>query len=40
VHGGFCLHGEYAEPAAAPTLDTPYCPIGYTCEYRPRFRDD
>lgn len=36
VHGGFCVHGEVARPAYAPTLDTPNCPVGYTCEYRSR----
>jgi hypothetical protein len=35
----FCLPGEYTKQATAPTLDTPYCPIGYTCEQR-RFRRD
>jgi hypothetical protein len=35
----FCLPGEYTKEATAPTLDTPYCPIGYTCEQRRRYRD-
>lgn len=36
----FCLPGEYADEATAPTIDTPYCPIGYTCEQRNFRRDD
>ena len=31
----FCGLGEYAEPAAAPTRDTAYCRLGYTCELGP-----
>lgn len=38
AHNGFCLHGEIARTAYAPTLDTPHCPVGYTCEQRNRFR--
>jgi hypothetical protein len=30
--GRFCEFDERVEPASAPTLDTPYCPLGYTCE--------
>ena len=41
AHNGFCLPGERAERATAPTLDTPYCAIGYTCEQRRElFRDN
>ncbi len=36
VHNGLCLPGEYAERATAPTIDTPYCALGYTCEQRRR----
>jgi hypothetical protein len=36
VHNGFCALGEVAERALAPTLDSPRCPIGYTCAYRSR----
>lgn len=36
AHNGFCLPGEYTKAANAPTLDTPYCTLGYTCEHRRR----
>jgi hypothetical protein len=36
AHSGFCLPGERAVPALAPTFDTEYCPLGYTCEPRTR----
>jgi hypothetical protein len=36
AHSGFCLHDERAVPALAPTFDSEYCPLGYTCE--PRLR--
>jgi hypothetical protein len=32
---GFCEWDEYADWAYAPTRDTPQCPVGYTCRYRP-----
>ena len=28
---GFCLLGEHAWPAYAPTADARQCPLGYTC---------
>lgn len=37
AHDGFCLPGEYAKPASAPTLDTDFCGLGYTCEQRQPF---
>jgi hypothetical protein len=41
AHVGFCMHDEVARPAVAPTLDSPYCSLGYRCEYRMRrFEDD
>lgn len=41
ANGSFCLPGQHAEHANAPTLDTPYCAIGYVCEERRRrFMDD
>jgi len=40
AHTGFCLPTEVAKPTTAPTLDTPYCSIGYVCEQRLRFRYD
>lgn len=40
AHNGFCLHGEVTRAASAPTLDTPYCQIGYICEQRSRYHDD
>jgi hypothetical protein len=36
AHTGFCLHDEAARPAVAPTLDSPYCSIGYRCEQKRR----
>jgi len=39
VHNGFCLPTEDAKPASAPTLDTPYCNLGYTCDERRPFND-
>jgi len=33
AHTGFCLHNEVARPVVAPTADSPYCSIGYRCEY-------
>lgn len=35
VSRSFCTLGEYAQPATAPTRDTPHCPLGYTCELGP-----
>jgi hypothetical protein len=32
---GYCLHGEYADSAWAPTRDTSHCPLGYTCKTWP-----
>ena len=40
AHQGFCLPGEYADRATAPTLDSPSCAIGYTCEQRRRLFHD
>lgn len=42
---GYCMLGEYAEPAFAPTRDNPRCQLRYTCElgpppWREDFRDD
>ncbi len=34
--GNQCLLGEVAEPAWAPTADTPQCPLGYRCVARTR----
>ena len=36
----FCLPGETTEAGIAPTLDSPYCQIGYTCRQRARFLYD
>ena len=30
----FCLLGETAEPAIAPTTDSPQCQVGYVCKRR------
>lgn len=39
--GGFCLSGEYADAAWAPTRDTAHCPLGYTCKgWPPPWLDD
>jgi hypothetical protein len=35
--GAYCLPGETTERALAPTIDTPYCQVGYRCEQRDRF---
>ena len=35
----FCLPGENTESAAAPTLDSPYCAVGYVCRQRRNFDD-
>src|SRR5687767_2774111 len=41
AHTGFCMHGEVAKPVVAPTIDSPYCSIGYRCEQRiRRFEND
>jgi hypothetical protein len=32
---GFCELGMYGQRASAPTRDTPQCPVGYVCYYRP-----
>ena len=41
AHTGFCLPGEVAKPVVAPTVDSPYCSIGYRCEQRiRRFEND
>lgn len=32
-HGGYCMHGEKAEPAWIPTSDSTKCFVGYTCKY-------
>lgn len=41
AHQGFCLPGEVADRATAPTLDSPNCAVGYTCEQRRHlFHDD
>jgi hypothetical protein len=38
--GGYCLYGEYADAAWAPTSDTRHCPLGYTCKsWPPPWRD-
>jgi hypothetical protein len=36
----FCLPGEYALAATAPTQDARQCPLGYTCTSQPPFWDD
>ena len=40
AHTGFCMHNEVAKPVVAPTLDSPYCSIGYRCEQRIRRFDN
>ena len=40
AHAGFCMHDEVAKPVVAPTLDSPYCSIGYRCERRMRRFDN
>jgi len=40
AHGGFCMHGEIADRAYAPTTDNPHCRIGYRCRYRAKLFDD
>jgi len=39
--GAYCLPLETTERALAPTIDTPYCQVGYRCKQRERylFRD-
>ncbi|HEX2136980.1 MAG TPA: hypothetical protein VHG30_13935 [Microvirga sp.] len=32
----FCEFNEYTEPAFVPSLDTPYCFVGYRCKAGPR----
>lgn len=32
AHGGYCAHGEVAEPAWIKTSDDDQCMVGYTCE--------
>ena len=32
--GAQCLPGEFTEAAQAPTLDSPYCTVGYVCKQR------
>jgi hypothetical protein len=34
--GNFCEVGEYTDPAFVPSLDTPYCFVGYLCKQGPR----
>ncbi len=36
----FCMLGEYAYNAWAPTRDTLRCPLGYTCQPNPPLWDD
>ena len=39
--GGYCLHGEYADNAWAPTRDASHCQLGYTCKtWPPPWLDD
>jgi hypothetical protein len=33
----YCLPGEWADRAWAPTKDTSHCPIGYICKTNPPF---
>jgi hypothetical protein len=40
AHRGFCLITESTRAAWAPTIDTPHCPVGYTCVEAERFRHD
>ncbi len=39
VHNGFCIPGQVVRPATAPTLDNPFCTVGYICEERQRRED-
>jgi hypothetical protein len=41
AHNGFCIPGQDVRRAMAPTEDTRYCTIGYTCVERDRlYRND
>jgi hypothetical protein len=40
AHTGSCMHNEVAKPVVAPTVDSPYCSIGYRCEQRMRRFDN
>lgn len=40
AHTGFCPHDQIARPAVAPTLDSPYCSLGYRCEQKLRRFDN
>jgi len=40
AHTGFCPRDQVARPAVAPTLDSPYCSIGYRCEQKMRRFDN
>ena len=37
---GYCMLGEYAYDAWAPTRNTPQCRLGYTCEKGPPLFED
>jgi hypothetical protein len=40
AHNGYCLPGEEVQRATAPTLDNPFCTLGYTCRERRRLNQN
>jgi hypothetical protein len=40
AHNGYCLPGQEVRRALAPTIDNPYCTVGYVCQERePLYRN-